>query len=154
MKRRWFQFSLRTLLIGVTLFCVVIGGYVGWQAKIIRERNAMIHRIESMGGSVEIGRLDQGWAEAGMDPNLYEEIKARAVPWVRRMLGDSDVIDICLPAETPASGRASIRAVFPESQIWRPRHTLMRDTWEPFADDDETIARIHRLFPGARVPTD
>ncbi len=24
-QRRWFQFSLRTLLIGVTVFCVVVG---------------------------------------------------------------------------------------------------------------------------------
>ena len=78
-KRRWFQFSLRTLMIGVTLFCMVIGGYVGWQAKIIRERNAMAHRIESIDhGWVEIGRLDQGWVVAGLDPNLYEEIKPRS----------------------------------------------------------------------------
>ena len=27
-KRRWFQFSLRMLMIGVTLFCVVVGGYL------------------------------------------------------------------------------------------------------------------------------
>jgi hypothetical protein len=37
-KRRWFQFSLRTLLIGVTLVAVPLG-YFGWQVKIVRERN-------------------------------------------------------------------------------------------------------------------
>jgi hypothetical protein len=36
--RRRFQFRLRTLLICVTAFCVVIGGYTGWQNKIVKER--------------------------------------------------------------------------------------------------------------------
>ena len=36
-KRRWFQFSMRTLLIVVTLLAVACA-YVGWQAKIVRER--------------------------------------------------------------------------------------------------------------------
>jgi hypothetical protein len=50
-KRRWFQYSLRTLLIGVTLLAVVCG-YVGWQAKIVREREAMLSHIfgRSIGG--------------------------------------------------------------------------------------------------------
>jgi hypothetical protein len=33
-KRRWFQFSLRTLLIGVTLFCI-FGAWFGNQAWIV-----------------------------------------------------------------------------------------------------------------------
>ncbi len=35
--RRRFQFCLRTLMIGATLFALVPCGYVGWQAKIVRE---------------------------------------------------------------------------------------------------------------------
>jgi hypothetical protein len=42
-KRRWFQFSLRTLMIGVTVFCVVIGGYTVWQKKIVKERQEWLH---------------------------------------------------------------------------------------------------------------
>ncbi len=38
-KRRWYQFSLRSLMVVVTLLAVPLG-YVGWQAKIVRERNA------------------------------------------------------------------------------------------------------------------
>jgi hypothetical protein len=34
-KRRWFQFSLRSLLIGVALLSIPCA-YVGWQAKIVR----------------------------------------------------------------------------------------------------------------------
>ena len=40
-KRRWCQFSLRTLMISVTLLAVPCG-YVGWQAKIVRERKARL----------------------------------------------------------------------------------------------------------------
>ncbi len=39
-QRRRFQFRLRSLLIGVTLFALIPCGYVGWQAKIVRERKA------------------------------------------------------------------------------------------------------------------
>ncbi len=37
------QFRLRTLMIVVTLLAVPLG-YVGWQAKIVREREALINR--------------------------------------------------------------------------------------------------------------
>ena len=39
---RRFQFRLRTLLIGVTLFCIVVGGYIGSQLKVIRERREAV----------------------------------------------------------------------------------------------------------------
>ena len=38
-RRRWFQFSLRTLMIGVTHLAMACG-YAGWQMKIVRERRA------------------------------------------------------------------------------------------------------------------
>ena len=43
-KRRWFQFSLRTLMIVVTLLAVPLG-YVGWQAKIVRERTWLVDNM-------------------------------------------------------------------------------------------------------------
>ena len=48
-KRRWFQFSLRSLLILVTLLAVVCG-YVGRQAEFVRGRQAMLGRIDGLGG--------------------------------------------------------------------------------------------------------
>jgi hypothetical protein len=42
--KRWFQFSLRTLMIVITLLAVPLA-YVGWQAKIVRERKAMLEFI-------------------------------------------------------------------------------------------------------------
>jgi hypothetical protein len=40
---RRFQFRLRTLLIGVTLLAVPCA-YIGWQLKIVRERQAEVNR--------------------------------------------------------------------------------------------------------------
>ena len=70
-NRLWFQFSLRTLLIGVTFFCLVVGGYVDWQAKIVRERRAEFNRTVDT-------RL------VGIADNDEE----RVIPWIRRVLGD------------------------------------------------------------------
>ena len=43
-RRRWFRFSLRTLLIVVTLLSVVLG-FVGWKFS---ETRAMQHRLQKM----------------------------------------------------------------------------------------------------------
>jgi hypothetical protein len=48
--RRRFQFRLRTLLIGVTLLAIPCA-YVGWQAKIVRARQAMAKRLSARGGT-------------------------------------------------------------------------------------------------------
>ena len=63
-KRRWFQFSLRTLMIVVTLLAIP-GGYVGWQAKIVRDRNAMLEAGRD--GPVVDSTLDNG--KDGADPH-------------------------------------------------------------------------------------
>jgi hypothetical protein len=44
-KRRWFQFSLRTLMIGVTVLAV--GCWIGVdRARLIRERDEALRRAE------------------------------------------------------------------------------------------------------------
>ena len=50
--RRWFRirFSLRTLLIVVTLAGTVCGGYIASQASIVRQRKAMLQKIFQDGG--------------------------------------------------------------------------------------------------------
>ena len=65
--RRRFQFRLRTLMILVTVFCFVIGGYTGWQKKIVKERRAWLHvhsrQPESLMHEVSIlgiGDVEQG----------------------------------------------------------------------------------------------
>lgn len=51
-KPRWYQFSLKTLLVAMTLFCLGPGGYVAHEQRKARAQKAMVMLIEKLGGSV------------------------------------------------------------------------------------------------------
>jgi hypothetical protein len=122
-KRRWFQFSLRTLLILVALLasaCAV----VRWRYDFVWQRRAMIRQI-----AIE----HRGVAGISVDPVTFEPIEQ--LSWIRRLLGDQPIIDISLPADTPAAERAAIRAVFPEARLWSFKNSFMDKTLVPFPDE-------------------
>jgi hypothetical protein len=98
-----FQFRLRTLMIGVTLLAVPLG-YVGWQAKIVRDRRALLDSIKAAGGGDETAMF-------------HNNASPPPPPWLRRILGDETVELLLVPPAT----------------------------------DEETMARIHRLFPDTRI---
>jgi hypothetical protein len=98
-KRRWFQFSLRSLMI-FTVVCAVACDWFGWQAKIVRDRTAELNRAVNM-------RL------IGID----SDDQAKAIPWVRRLLGDVSVSSISMPLETTINELDRLRALFPESRV-------------------------------------
>jgi hypothetical protein len=94
-----FQFRLRTLMIGVTLLAIVCG-YVGWQAKIVRERRAELNRVID-------GRL---FGIAGSD-------ERRAIPWIRRVLADQQVYSIMMPVGSDRAELDRLRSLFPEAKV-------------------------------------
>ena len=49
-KRRWFRFSLRTLFVLLTIFAFPMA-WLGWQASIVQQRQAMRKWIESKSDS-------------------------------------------------------------------------------------------------------
>jgi hypothetical protein len=104
-KRRWFQFSLRTLMIVVTLLAVACG-YVGWQAKIVRERRAMVDWINNHNGLVTIN-----YPMPRRPPH--------SVASVRELLGDHAIVRIELQPDTDATNVQRIRSLFPEATIKR-----------------------------------
>ncbi len=57
--RRRFQFRLRTLMIVVAVVAIPCA-YVGWQAKIVRERRALLDSIKAAGGFVTAARDNGG----------------------------------------------------------------------------------------------
>ena len=59
-RRRWYQFSLRTLLIVVTLSAIPLG-WVGWKLEQARRERAAIAWVEEMGGRVQFGG---GWVDS------------------------------------------------------------------------------------------
>src|SRR5438309_1747237 len=83
MARRRFQFRLRTLMIVVTLFCVAVGGYIGWQKTIVAERERERTWFQQHGGVVLSNFTIPG-----------QQQYRPSVSWVRSLLGDSGVASI------------------------------------------------------------
>ena len=46
--RRWFQFSLRTLLIVVTLLCLGPGGYLVYQQRLAQREEAAVAKVRQV----------------------------------------------------------------------------------------------------------
>ena len=100
---RRFQFSLRTLLIAVAIMAIPCA-YVGYQAKIVRERKSMMARIEDLGGGE--------WTLCCWRPNL------RLISHVRRWFGDRPIQTLEIPTSmTGAQGVEEIKTLFPEAKL-------------------------------------
>jgi hypothetical protein len=86
-KRRWFQFSLRTLMIVVTVFAIV-GGWFG--AKMARARRQQ--------ATVEAVRKSVGWVGYKYQVGPFGQLIPNATPpnpaWLRKMLGDDFFADV------------------------------------------------------------
>src|SRR5262245_2775297 len=93
-RRRWFQFSLKGLLIFVTIFC----GWLGWQVHTVRSRLAWRHTIEERGGYCVLMNSSDG----------------SQLPWFRRMLGDEDVGAVILYPNCSEEEKIRIESEFPE----------------------------------------
>jgi hypothetical protein len=123
-KRHHFQFSLRTLMIVVTLLCVV-GGYVGWQAKKVNERKTLLERVVSDGGGyfrVSLGPRDhEEYSVCGAIPGngkwLVPSHEYPPPSWIRRWLGDDRICTIWLPKSFSATDLAIIAEGFPEAGV-------------------------------------
>jgi hypothetical protein len=102
-KRRWYQFSLRSLMIVVMLLAIPCW-WVAKQKKLVDERRAMLTRIEKVyHGNWYIEQLPSGLSSA--------------VPGLRRLLGDQGVGMISLPIEADPEIYPVIHALFPEAQL-------------------------------------
>ena len=82
-RRRWFQFSLRTLLIVVTLSAVPLG-WVGWKLEQGRRQRAAIAWVEKMGGTVAFVSVEETswwreWTDKLFGPSV-REVDLRGTP--------------------------------------------------------------------------
>jgi hypothetical protein len=130
-KRRWFQFSLRSLLIGVTLLAVLLG-YGGWQVRIVSHRKLMLTEIEGAGGvyvSSEYNAAEReearAWAPVrNRDHWFHERLislgEDRNKPsMLRTFLGDENVNEITLPIEFSPVLLVKVKELFGEAIIWQ-----------------------------------
>jgi hypothetical protein len=87
----------------VTLLAISCA-YVGWQAKIVRERKTMLENPRF---------------------TLCSEVETvdgeRRLPWVRRLLGDLDCGEIYAVDDVTEEELAEYRRVFPEATVRRQR---------------------------------
>lgn len=78
-KRRWYQFSLKMLLVGMTVLCIGPGGYVAYEQAKARKQKAAVEAIKNLGGHVE----------------YYQTTPARS-PLMRQILGDESFGNVWL----------------------------------------------------------
>jgi hypothetical protein len=108
-KRRRFQFSLRSLLIGVTLFAVPCC-YVAHEAKIVSERNEWL-RAHS-------GELRLSSVRSSDITTVVPGDSNRAPSLIRRWLGDEPKESINVSKKLSRPELKEIIALFPEAAIF------------------------------------
>jgi hypothetical protein len=103
-KRRWFQFRLRTLLIGFSLLCAIaICGYGFREAKIASDRRSL---------------LAGEWCDQATPGPDGEQLS-----FIRRWLGDKPILRIDLNPLPPEDVVKRYRSAFPEAKIaWASHH--------------------------------
>jgi hypothetical protein len=74
-RRHWFRFSMRTLLIVVTVSSIPLG-WVGWRLQQVRREQTMIAWVEQMDGRVDFDyRNDKSWWEETTDKWFGERVR-------------------------------------------------------------------------------
>ena len=113
-KRRWLRFSLRTLFVLVTLFCVWLGYSLNW----IRQRRQELVWARSHGQVFLDGISKNCYTPKGQAIELVDN----PAPWQIRILGERGVWVIYI--QTPSKPDAefvqhvqSIKRLFPEARV-------------------------------------
>jgi hypothetical protein len=98
-KRRWLRFSLSTLLIGVTIFCM----WLGWQVSIVRERRALGELV------------DFEFCECM--PYLLTPYDPPNFNFVRRMMGDAPLYTVHCYDDIEPALLDRIKRAYPEAIV-------------------------------------
>lgn len=106
------RFSLRTLFALVTAIAIGLAWFLGWQSRIVRNRNEWIDTITTRGGGVYYFENMQGHRSP--------------VPWYRAIFHDMPVAQIELYQNCAKSDREEVESLFPEAVITTDGH-LARD---------------------------
>jgi hypothetical protein len=113
-RRRWFQISLRTLMLLVTLLCAEFA-WLGYSLNWIRQRHAAFV-------SERFGKMDVGFGQ---------EIDAPSFLW---MFGELGIPDIWCEKDT-AENKATLRQLFPEAKIHAWSYAADADTFRVNGSD-------------------
>ena len=113
-KRRWSCFSLRTLFAAVTIFAV----WLGWQARIVHERNALRTAVELAASDSFEPYVVVATRDDGVTVRMWDfKWSKNPIPWYRRMLGDEPVGTLGVPNGWTASEVQRLKEAFPEARF-------------------------------------
>jgi hypothetical protein len=104
-KRRWFRFSLRTLFVLVTVFCVWLGFQFNW---IYRRHRA----LEWMQDQAKY------WDDMPVSQKVWLGTRT---PWPIAMLGEEGLEQVCVIVDdekTAAEKQVELRRLFPEGDVF------------------------------------
>ena len=111
--RRRFQFSLRTLLIFVTLVAT-LAALAGWQVNYIRERQAALRWLrQGAGWVITTAEYEQLPNQPPHDPSG----PSRQIPPWRRWLGDEPIASLGFEHKISQADRQRVSRLFPEAEI-------------------------------------
>jgi hypothetical protein len=95
-KHRRMTFSIRTLLVAVTVFCV----WLGWQVNIVRSRRSMATTLNSNLFIGQVVPVEDAIVKRMKTIDIFRKTdpdKSFSIPWYRRMLGDEAVLYVVVP---------------------------------------------------------
>jgi hypothetical protein len=108
-KRSWFQFSLKTVMVGMTMLCIGPGGYVAYQQSKARSQKAAVEAIEKLDGIVEYG----------------EKVPVRTA-MLRQVLGDESFGNVY--GVTFGSKYVTDEGLIPIAKLTRIKRLILNDT--------------------------
>ncbi len=83
-KRRWLQFSLRSVLIAVTIIAILLG----WKTKRVRDQVAAVDKIRALGGTVRYGHDPKSSVSLWMTPIRTASKDVPGPAWLRNWIGE------------------------------------------------------------------
>ncbi|HEV2971233.1 MAG TPA: hypothetical protein VGY55_14760 [Pirellulales bacterium] len=101
-KRRWFQFSLRSLMIVVTLLAIPCG-WLAHQARVVEERKALRSWLLDNGGVIHEAQYEM------------EHPETSQITWIRILIGDHTALSINFPYGISKPQASRMKTVFPEA---------------------------------------
>src|SRR5262245_2272727 len=84
-RRRWLSFSLRSLLLAMTVLCV----WLGLKMNEARQQREAVTAIRSLNGQIKLIRYDYEMTPApGGGFNVNPNAEPRVPAWLRNIFGD------------------------------------------------------------------
>jgi len=114
-RQRWWRFSLRTLLVGMTVLAL----WLGWNANVVLQRKAVRLWIAQVGGRAGVDGQSVQYSGETYYPLLWRgshERRWRVPPW-RRLMGDESIDVVVLPPGLEPDQYRKVRELLPEVRM-------------------------------------